>query len=894
MAYILFLQEVVQAVDSAKAVASYSCCAANASDVSVSSEASEWANVHDIFLNMSMDMVGFCTAWCIYFLVNSSRKWRRPAQIGAKRRQGGAAGCDTRPKRTLALTAIDLLRYAREGRSKLPVELEGLLTPEALAEMVEECETLKSPSEKIEAATWVHRVFAARHVRFFSATYKRLIAIYAYGDEKRGRDCLHQLLGRGRALNARFCRLVMWRSVERKCLGLAVDVADHLWHTQGLDLQSFKCLLKVYAAANMYERACSIYPSMLEAGIEPDVVTYGNLILCAQMANNQSLAQELAERSKCKGYLKSVLWSIRSAGLDGKLEKAIEEFRLIKFGISPEVDTKAYNIILDACCSNKDVDRALEFFEDMEKKGVKRNRITFNTMMKGYCILGQVEQLQDMMDRMRKSGHEPDRASFTCLLGCFVRKLDLENAWRVFYEIDRLGFVADSHIVAIMMRLSSNSQTAHEAEKALSILDRPDVVPCLDVCAMKAALEACVCAKAYERLDRIISGYMRRRSEFKGCAYLFGLLIKGCKTLGSTRRAWEIWSIMLEEIGAPTEVVLGCMIDALIEGYEIEDALALFHEWKGSVKCDTITYSMLMKGFARIFDANRALELFRTMQANGVPRNHIVYTSLLTACSRAGFIDHAERILLDMRQDGCSPNAITYSVMINGHCQAGNMSAAVELMQSMTEAGMRPDCVIYNTLLGGCVRHSEWDLADTLLADMEKKAIAHSNITISTIVRMWSRRGCLENAIKTVYDALGESSACDPAGRRVPTSIVDAQVGSELLGACIHNGAYERAFEIFQDFKKWPNFDGPNGHAYNTIITGLVKYGNLHEGVRIAEESIELLRVGYRSRNTVDKSTMVQLFRALRKAELIEELGKPLYDKLVSVNFSVDETWISC
>merc|ERR1719221_1164126 len=103
------------------------------------------------------------------------------------------------------------------------------------------------------------------------------------------------------------------------------------------------------------------------------------------------------------------------------------------------------------------------------------------------------------------------------------------------------------------------------------------------------------------------------------------------------------------------------MIDALVEAQKVEDALALFQEWKTKVPCDTIIYSTLIKGFANIGDADRAMALYRDMRTIGIQMNHIAFTTLINAHAKNGLMKRAEQLLGEMKADGWKPNAITYS-----------------------------------------------------------------------------------------------------------------------------------------------------------------------------------------------------------------------------------------
>merc|ERR1719480_524322 len=111
----------------------------------------------------------------------------------------------------------------------------------------------------------------------------------------------------------------------------------------------------------------------------------------------------------------------------------------------------------------------------------------------------------------------------------------------------------------------------------------------------------------------------------------------------------------------PNDITFGCMIDALVEARQVDEALLLFQEWKPKVTCDTIIYSTLIKGFSSMGDAERAMALYKDMKDSGVQMNHIVYTALINAHTRNGSMSKAEALLEDMQTEGCQPNTITYS-----------------------------------------------------------------------------------------------------------------------------------------------------------------------------------------------------------------------------------------
>jgi len=58
--------------------------------------------------------------------------------------------------------------------------------------------------------------------------------------------------------------------------------------------------------------------------------------------------------------------------------------------------------------------------------------------------------------------------------------------------------------------------------------------------------------------------------------------------------------MMVDECGMkPNEIVLGCMLDALVCNEKVEDAVTLLSKWKSRIAPNTVMYSTIIKGFAK-------------------------------------------------------------------------------------------------------------------------------------------------------------------------------------------------------------------------------------------------------------------------------------------------------
>merc|ERR1719162_1912207 len=99
-------------------------------------------------------------------------------------------------------------------------------------------------------------------------------------------------------------------------------------------------------------------------------------------------------------------------------------------------------------------------------------------------------------------------------------------------------------------------------------------------------------------------------------------------------------------------------------------------------------------------------------------------------------MDEVSALVKSMGEDGFQADDITLSMVAKGYCVEGMLEKALEVFHSMPSEPSPNSVIVYNTILDGCVRHNRYDLADTMLAQMEKWRIHASNHTLGIIVKM--------------------------------------------------------------------------------------------------------------------------------------------------------------
>jgi len=746
------------------------------------------------------------------------------------------------------------------------------LTAEVVALLMDKC----LQWENFDLATRLERLAEVEAVPLNYGAYEPLLKLHAMCDSNHAAELFESMETNGFFATEGFCGSLLARCAESQNMRLTEVVAGYLRRKSMTTLATYKTLMKVYASCGLYDRACDLHEELLQDGHKPDRQMCGCLVKFAVKCGRSDLSQKLFEQVE-GGDIQNYMWLIRAAGRDGNASKALALLRRLETEAPERLDVAVYNAVMDACVTSGELRQAQKLFEEMRESGLP-NLITHNTLMKGHCMKGDLVRARRTLLEMEAGGIAPDAASYNCLISATVSAGRHADVWELVAEMAQRGLPRDRYMLSIMMKAARTARNSRDACRALAVLDDEAVDVCEDDILFNTVLDACIYCRDLDRLAWVLSAYAA--AKLRPSVHTYGLLIKASSLMKDAKRCWELWREMVEKRGlVPNEIALSCMIDALVCGGTVNQAVHLLDEWRDRVPPNTVMYATLIKGFAAEGNSERALAVYKELRGAGLQMTLVAYTSLIDAHAKAGLLEEAEALLQQMDKDGCHPNTITYSTLVRGHCQQGDLLNAMRLFKEMLGRGLAADTIIFNMMLDGCVKNSNWGLADQLLADMTMYSVEPSNFTLSIMVKMWGKRRCLEEAFEAVRRSL--------SGGRMR---LDAQVGTCLVGACLHNGAVDRALEAFDEVKTWPQCAGPDAGTYGALISGLANAGRLQEAVKFAEEACSRATGPRPPLKPLGPATLGALFKALKRNGLDESLGRPLQERLAAAGISLPET----
>merc|ERR1719337_35336 len=133
---------------------------------------------------------------------------------------------------------------------------------------------------------------------------------------------------------------------------------------------------------------------------------------CARLAQNSP--------SSCPSDIGKHITMIRKYAAENNLEGAVSVFKsLEESGV--DLNTVMFNAILDACVQCWDLRAAESWIERMKKDGMIVI-VSFNTLIKAHLQNGHFSKARQLMEEMKKRDLRPNRVTFNELINAMVSR----------------------------------------------------------------------------------------------------------------------------------------------------------------------------------------------------------------------------------------------------------------------------------------------------------------------------------------------------------------------------------------------------------------------------------------------------------------------------------------
>ena len=561
-----------------------------------------------------------------------------------------------------------------------------------------------------------------------------------------------------------------------------------------------------------------------------------------------------------------IVKSIKQEGEMTDIDKAFELLACLDEKKVVQTDEILYNCLLDACVSNRKVDKALRLFEEMPKL----DEISYNTIIKGFSMTRQVDKAIEILTRMKANGVSPTAVTYNSIIDTCVRCSKVALAWEYLEEMQQRGLNPDNFTYSTLVKGIKGENSSYELSRVLSIIEKGKATP--DEVLFNCLIDACSRSGDTSRCVNLFR--QMQSSKIEASSVTYGIMIKAYGQANMLSKAIDVFNEMSQKGLKANDVTYGCLLDACVKSGEIEMAQKLFVSMQQEgVVLNTILYTTMIKGFSKTQNLAKALEIFGEMKKSVQP-NNVTYNSLIDCAVRCEDLKTANKLFAEMR-GLMQPDLISYSTMIKGLCRAGEVQAALGILINMRQSNIQPDEVLFNSLLDGCAKLGNLDVAETVYTDMKGLGIKPSNVTYSILIKLYGKSKQINRALEVLDDM---------KVHKVQPGLI---VYTCLLQACIRCKQIHKAIQLYHDMIK-SNVKGDRV-TFNTLVNGCVYAKQLDSAVQIANDSfllgIQLADDVYSNliKNLVASKISNKASMALDVYESMKKVGAQLDPALISL-----------
>ncbi|CAL9774718.1 unnamed protein product [Musa acuminata subsp. burmannicoides] len=392
----------------------------------------------------------------------------------------------------------------------------------------------------------------------------------------------------------------------------------------------------------------------------------------------------------------------------------------VKYGIDHEL-LVGTSLVSMYCKCHRTTD-ARRMFEEMPEK----NAVTFNAMISGYSMVGEMGSALDLLDRI--PGKTP--VTWVVLIEGFARIGDTVAARRLFDQItDQLRTVPAWTVMVHGYIINGETDAARtlfdqmpcrnafvwssmitgyfkkgDAAEAQRLFDQIPVRNLVNWNALIAGYtQIGCCEKALEAFRRM------RRDGFEPDEFTMASLLSACGQLGSLQHGREIHELINGRRIKMNYFVLNGLVDMYAKCGDVERARSIFN---GMTKRNASCWNSMISGLASHGQSREALRLFAAMEESEEKPDAITFLVLLSACTHAGFVKEGLEIFAKMDKYGLAAGVEHYGCLIDLLGRAGRVAEAYDVIQKMP---MAPNEVVWGALLGACKLHLETEVADKVI-----------------------------------------------------------------------------------------------------------------------------------------------------------------------------------
>jgi pentatricopeptide repeat protein len=586
---------------------------------------------------------------------------------------------------------------------------------------------------------------------------------------------------------------------------VAAEISAMAPGTVQLNIFAWNQKLTKYMKEGQPEKTMQLFQQMQQEGISPNEFTFVPVInACAGLGalEDGRLVHEQLIQSGCKFDVFVGNSLVDMYAKCGSIEEAWRVFNKM-----PSRDVVTWNAMILGQVKCGQGQKALELFREMEQEGVWPNAVTFMAVLNACASVVSLQEGRCVHEKVIQSGCESDILVGTSLVDMYAKCGSIEDCQRVFDKMPSRNVVTWTAIILGYVKCGQGQKALDLFQEMKQEGVHPNAftfVAVLNACASLVALEDGRCAH-----EQIIQS--------------------GCES----------------------DVFVGSsLVDMYAKCGSIEDAWRVFNK----IPCrDVVTWTAMILGHVKCQQGQKALELFRQMQWEGVWPNSVTFVGVLNACASVVALEEGRCAHEQIIERGWDSDVFVGSSLVDMYAKCGSMEDAWKVFNKMQSR----DVVTWTAILGGCAMHGHGKDALQHFERMCEEGVAPNDVTFVCLLSACSHAGLVDEGMHCytsmitdymisaklehytcMVDLLGRAGHLQEAENMIMAMPFEPHVAPwmALLGACRIHGNVEMGERVAKQILE---LDPENSAGYVLLSNIYAAAGNMHLSKNVEQQRKE-------------------------------------------------------
>lgn len=532
----------------------------------------------------------------------------------------------------------------------------------------------------------------------------------------------------------------------------------------------------------------------------------------------------------------------------GQPKRAIQLYREMRQPVE-KLDNYVFVAVLKACTATKNPTVGKEIHADVVQRGFEANVFVANTLVDMYTKCGSLLDARAVFDRM------PTKTvvTWTAMIGGYARQGLVQEAFSLYSLMEHKGAsLGNAATFVCLLKACATSRALHEGEclhnqirerglegnliVGSSLVDM--YAKCGDLKAARTVFDN-LSKKNLVTWGAMIWGYANgglgeealdlfETMQEEGLApdrVLFLCGLKACAAIGAVQKGRQLHS-QIRDSGLESDTTVGSsLLDMYAKCGNLEDAQRVFDRLPNK---DLVTWSAMIGGYVRHGPSQKALELFESMQQDGLRPDTDLLVCALKACAGLGAMQQGRKLHLLIQERGLDADVNISNALLDMYMKCGSLEDAASLFDKMAAKNV----VTWTAMILGCAQQGLGQEVLSLLERMQQDGLIPDRVSLICSIKACGIVGALQVG-KRLHRQILER---DSMGR-------DVGIASSLVDMYVKCGSLEDAEMVFQ------NVPSRDVETWNAMLAGYAKCGlsekvlNLFEDM--CEEAVPPDRISY-------------------------------------------------